>query len=321
MRIYQFALAAALVFGGGHLPADAQLDPTSTSVARDRTDLLGAETGIDTAERALMASTRGNSEIHAPPSPGDDDLGEQLLLVPRSIYEPWTLFGTAGVFFTDNAGLEEAMETDDTYFTGEAGLTYLPRLTGNLFAEVGARYKTYRYDERDDLDFDSLRTDLGLINVFRGFYDISLFGSYTYRRLTDGSHDEFYRNHSAVTGVYLPIRLGPKHSAFTSLLADFSLSGDPDLARRHEYSAQVGYRFRPLEELELSLSYRVSYLDFTEIGRGDFNQYIGAAATYKPTDWVELALTGGFSINDSDLEGADYEVGTLGGALSLIMRF
>ncbi len=323
MRNTQLVLLAAVVICGGNAAAIAQIDPASASVGVDRASPGSADSGVDIAERVLNASDRANRELHAPPSPGDSDLGEQLLLVPQSTYEPWTLFGSAGVFFTDNAALEEAADLidDDVYFTAEAGVTYLPRVSGNLFAELSARYKTYQYDDRSDLSFDSLRTDAGLINIFRDFYDISIFGSYTYRRLTDRDFDEFYRNHSIIAGVFVPVRLGPNQSAYVSALADFSLSGGPDTARRHEYSGQAGYIYRPLEILEFDVSYRFSYLDFTEVGRADINQYVGAGVTLKPAEWVELSLTGGYSTNDSDLDGADYDVGTVGGSLSVTMKF
>lgn len=268
----------------------------------------------------LWEDSKGST--HAPASPGDFDLGEQLLLMPQSVYEPLSFRLRERGTWTTNAALTEENALDDFYSHTEAGVGFVPKILDNTYAEVRAEYGIYRYAEHSALDFDSVEGGLGLIQLMPNLQNATGWLRYNHLRLLSGrGHDEIFTDHSIESGLYYPVPLGPRHSAFASFASEFSIDANPGYAQRHEHRLTLGHNLRPTDRLDISTYYQFSVLDYTEVERTDLLHVAGLALTAHLTKAVDLTLAGTYSMNDSDVTGGDYEVGDTGASISIKVNF
>ena len=271
-----------------------------------------------TAE-ALGLKVDPNNNSYAPESPGDSDIGDQLLLLPATDYKALTFYGGVEGLWTNNAAYTESDTFEDFYLNFGAGATFMPRLVNNLYGEVSADYDWYRYADHSELDFDRLDARAGLINVFPGLGDLSAWARYQYTRLTEGS-DELFTDHALELGLFKPLPFRRDHFFYLGAYSAFSFQAGPSYARRHSHSLIIGHRYTPIDKLEMGLHYRFSIYDYVHSSRTDLNHELGAAIDYRFTDSLTFRLSGTYRINDSNLSGADYEVGNAGAAAGFIWK-
>ncbi|MEM9478476.1 MAG: hypothetical protein AAGA58_02315 [Verrucomicrobiota bacterium] len=259
---------------------------------------------------------------YAPSSPGDSDLGDQLILMPQGNYKPFSFRLNQQGIWTSNAGLTETDELDDFYSRSEVAFSYIPQITGNTYGEFNVDYSFFRYADNSVLDFDSLEASVGVIHVFRELNDLSAWFRYNHIRLLSArDHDELFTDHTLEVGLYKPVILGRKHLLFGSAASEFSLNGNPGFAERHEHSATFGYSFFPTDKIDLSAFYQFFVLDYTEDGRTDLLHTAGLSASAQLRQGIDLVLSGSYSINDSNIDGGDYEVGDVGASISIEVQF
>lgn len=259
----------------------------------------------------------------APESPGDSDLGEQVILQESNQYQPLTISLQQRGVFTSNAGLTEHAELDDLYSYSELDIRYIPRITNRVFGNFSANYGLYRYSDHSALDFDSLETSAGLMGLFPGFNNLVAWTNYNYTRLSDGQfgHGELLNDHSLELGLYYPIPIGERHFAFGSYLSAFSLAGEPEYTRRDQHGVTLGYVFLPVEKVELSAYYQLFAYDYRKGGRRDLFHDLGLGVEWEITRNINVGLQGSYTINDSNIRGGDYTVGELGASLNVVVRF
>jgi hypothetical protein len=82
-----------------------------------------------------------------------------------------------------------------------------------------------------------------------------------------------------------------------------------------------GYRYRPLDRIDVGAYYRLTLLDYHTGGRNDWHHHLGASIDYRLTDYATLSTSLTYQLNDSDLDGASYENLSAGAGLSLRIRF
>ena len=77
---------------------------------------------------------QANQSGYADSSPGDSDLGEQLLLTRKERYRPFQAYANFNEYYTNNAGLTQNNMQSDFLMVPQFGLTYTPQLANNLYA-------------------------------------------------------------------------------------------------------------------------------------------------------------------------------------------
>ncbi len=291
--------------------------PALAQEAQRETGARSVPTGR-TAE-ALGLKVDPNNRSYAPESPGDSDIGDQLLLLPAREYKPLTFYGGVEGLWTSNAALTETGTFDDYYWNYGVGATFLPRLVGGLYGEVSADYDWYRYTSHSELDFDYLEARAGLLNIFPRLGDLSAWTRYEYTRVADGG-DELFNDHAIELGLFKPFPFRRDHFFYLGADTAFSLDAGPSYARRHEHSVIVGHRYTPFDKLELGLHYRFSVYDYVSSSRTDLNHDLGAAIDYRLSDNFTFRISGTYRINDSNTAGADYEAGTAGAAFGFLWK-
>ena len=305
------ALAAILV--ATSIPAlQAQDPPRTVSSDQQRSDMMGAITG-------QLFSTDPN---FAPPSPADNDLGEQRLLFKRDDYKAFTLFANASEFFTSNAALSHNNPRSDWFTAVQFGASYVPHITGGLYGEITAMQQLYRYADYSGLNFNSLDLGAGLIYVFSDLEGLSVFTRYNYNLLTDAEADSSLLYQQTIRmGVNKPFIFSRAHSATVGLAADINLDGWPDYALRNRFAALAGYQVNLTRLLQANLFYQLAYFPYLDTGRRDWNQILSASLVFNISPRFSISASVSGSFNDSNEKFYEYSVLNTGGGLSANYKF
>jgi Putative beta-barrel porin 2 len=255
-------------------------------------------------------------------SPGDQDLGMQLLLKRQERARLFWVMANAGIFATDNAARLPTNEQDDVYFSALLGAGFQPSLGNNWFLDIGITQEIYRYDEFSLLDFESTDATAGVIKLLPEFHNLMLGARYGYRRLTDGDFgDETYSRHAVALTAQKVFLIDRKNSWYLATTVDFDVQTDPEILERFEYSAQAGYDFKLTRQVKLSAFYRFGFRDYQNADIDEANHILGLAATWNITEFARLEASATWTDNDSENDGLDYTAGTGGLAANLRVNF
>lgn len=307
-----FALACVLV------PSAWAQTPISQNV--DRAQLLrnqqpsvrdSSEAGSDADEEQIAAS------------PNDPDLGEQAILKRSDRYQPFTFFASLPISYTSNVALARTNEQDDVLFTPSVGLSYVPRITKNLFANVTVGQQFFYYDRFDDLDFGSFDARAGLSYLLPQVHDLVLRADFAFNRLTfdDDLDDEFFSSHSLNLGVEMPFRFGRAQQLSLGVDLSFNLHADPEGPGRHDFSAFAAYSLALSRSVSLGAVARVAVRDYVENDRSDLSGIFALSVNYRITKSLTASASANYATNDSNRDVFDYDVANVGAALALTLRF
>lgn len=273
---------------------------------------------VEQAQRfRLEAPARDTSAVpaftldQAPPSPGDADLGEQVILRRREKLTPFKLFADVSGFYTDNAALTDRHRLDDFFLVAQVGISYQTRIATDLYAEVTVRQATFRYAEFDDLDFDSLNAGAGLTYICRPLWGLAFSVRYNFNRLTDGSqHDEFFKNHTVTVAAQKSFELSKAHYVYAGYSSLFAWS-EPVAPERDEHGIYLGYHASLTRAISADLTYRVALFDYVH-GRDDWNQSVALTVKWDVRRWLSFSATASGGFNRSNQSVFDYNVFTTG---------
>lgn len=256
----------------------------------------------------------------AAPSPGDPDLGEQVILRRREKLTPFKLFADVSGFYTDNAALTDTHKVDDFFLVAQVGLTYQTRIATDLYVEATIRQATFRYARFDELDFDSLNAGAGLTYICKPLWGLAFSVRYNFNRLTDGSrHDEFFKNHTITLGAQKTFELSKAHYLYAGYASILGWS-EPVAPQRDEHGFYLGYHANLTRALSAEINYRIAYFDYVH-GRGDWNQNMTLIVKWDPTRWLSLSASASLGLNTSNRENFDYEVFSTGVSIAASISF
>lgn len=265
------------------------------------------------------------SNDYAPASPGDSDLGEQLVLMPAKEILPFSLELTQRARWTSNAGLSDLdlfTELDDVYSATDLRFSYLPQIGDNSYFEFSTGYAIYRYLDNSSLNFDRFEASVGLIHNFKNLNNLIGWTRLKhYQILSSFGQDDLFTDYSVELGLYYPIPLNSQHLVYASYSSKFSLDSDPSSLRRHEHWLSAGYTYSPTERYELSAYLGVRLSDFVENSRSDLLYDAGLSLTAHLTDRIDAVLSANYSMNDSNTTGFDYKVADIGVNFGLNIEF
>ncbi len=258
----------------------------------------------------------------APPSAGDRDIGDQLILKEAPKQRRFRVLADGYVFWTDNAGNTPSGQVSDTFVGSQVQAGWQPRLAGRWFADIELTQTLFRYDTYDVLDFEVFEANTNLAHVLTRFGNVVVFAGPQYRRMTTNSfQDELVESVSMLGGVQKIFLLDRRNSIHVSAMVDRDLSTDLDQVFRHEYMAEVVWRHKIMRDLVLSPSIRHTLFDYTRVSRDDAMTVAGLSLTWMPRRWAELYISGNFSSNDSNIDVFDFDTATVGGGLGVKLRF
>lgn len=246
--------------------------------------------------------------VFAPPTPGDNDLGQQLILKSRNQIQPWTAYLGTDLTRTSNVGLSENNASHDLIWRSAAGVSFSPRLSDRFIGNFSISQDVFRYDRFNEFNFESLNVGAGVSTRVPFLRGVGATVEFNYNRLTsDGYGSELFSEKTVEFTLYRNFILSRAHYFYA--LAGVQLGwADPEEASRDEFSALLGYHVRVARNFEVDLFYRAAYYYYTDASRDDVNQTVQLNARYNLTKW--LAVNAGLStiFNSSDRVGFDYDV-------------
>jgi len=309
----------SLVFAAFSLSAQTLIDPSRASANTSPP----AEQSLLRGENAGPMAELQEDNTFAPSSPGDDDLGQQLILKRQEKARPFSIWADSSIFWTDNAANVSSGELDDWFYSGGVNLAWQQRLHSRFYGDAYLGQHWYRYDELDVLDYESADAMLGTLVIMPELANTILHAHYHYQRITQGIDDDaIYEAHNIRLGAQKTFLIDRLNSINTYLQAILAMDTDPEYLQRHEYAFQAAYHFKITRELIFTLAGRVAYYDYFNFdGRSDWFQTYGASLTWRPKEYLELGAHYNFAINKSSLDVFDYESQLAGPALALRVRF
>ncbi|MEZ0386298.1 MAG: hypothetical protein ACAI34_04465, partial [Verrucomicrobium sp.] len=212
---------------------------------------------------AAASSGLEEDNAYAPASPGDNDLGQQLILKRNEKVQPFRAWLDSAGYWTDNAANVNEGEIDDFFFTGGVNLAWQQRIAGRFYGDVYAGQRVYRYDELDALDYEDGQIAVGALVLLPELMNSVFHVHYGYQRITQGIDDDpIYQAHTVKAGLQKTFLVNRLNSFYVDLGATLSLDTEPDVLARHEYGATFGYNYKIMRDLIFTLSYRLSYFDY-----------------------------------------------------------
>ena len=260
---------------------------------------------------------------HAVASPNDPDIGQQEILRPEARYQPFTFSIATPIFYTSNVALTPNNEKGDVVFAPTAGLFYDPKVARSLYLHFGAREQVFYYGKYNSFNFGSLDCEAGLTYIVPEWHNLLLRAWYDFNRLTfdDRLGDEFFSNHQILLNVELPFRFGQSQQIAVGADTNLSVGADHQFPRKNDYEGYIGYSADLTRSFSIQAVGRVVVRDYHQNGRTDTSQIISAGATYRLTNWISVSAISSFAHNDSNQNVFDYDVGNVGGAAQLSVKF
>ena len=83
----------------------------------------------------------------APSSPGDSDLGEQVILKRQPKATPFIFTLNCSINYTSNIALLDRNARGDAFFLTQAALTYQYKIRDNIILDTGVSEGIFRYDK------------------------------------------------------------------------------------------------------------------------------------------------------------------------------
>jgi hypothetical protein len=273
----------------------------------------------------VQATAPGSGAVanQIPSSPNDADLGEQQILKRAETYLPFTVSSTTPVFFTSNVALTNSGEVSDVVVAPLVSAFYDPKITGNLYALLGAQEQIFYYGKYTAFNFGSLDCEAGLTYFLPQYHNLMLRGWYDFNRLTFGDQlgNEFFSNHQILFDAELPFRLGRAQQVTLGADTNLSVGADHQSPRRNDYEGYVVYSVGLTRSFSIEATGRVVARVYHQNGRTDVSEILSATATYQLTNWCSLSAISSFAHSDSNHEVFDYDVANLGGELQLTLKF
>jgi len=302
----------------GSLLAQTQVDP---SRAADAANQAGIGSSSLLNERTVEGLQEENT--FAPASPGDSDLGRQILLKRNDKARPFSAWVDSSFFWTDNAGNVDANKSQDIFYAGGINLSWQQHLKKRYYGDAYLGQHWYRFDSSRQLDYENGEVRLGILAVLPELKNAIFSAHFGYQRFTQNIADEaLYEAYQLRLGLQKTFLIDRINSVNVGLLTNFAVGTSPDLLQRHEYALQLGYNIKLSSKWLVNTSYRLSYFDYFNFqGRQDWFQNMGAALSYRPTQNFDMSAGYYFAVNSSNARNFDYQSQLGGLSLAAKIRF
>jgi len=307
-----FAWLATLTSGGAQQP-----DPTRLG---EGVRPLGGPRLLDGRVSDEFGVTDEND--FAPESPGDDDIGQQLILKDAEKERWLNAQADTFTFWADNPANLSKGGDEDVFWGGQVSLGAQPRLAERLYLDAFVSQQMYRYDNNSFLDYEYLQASLGLIYSEPRLSDSILFLQGQFGRTTgDNFGNGSLNSFSILSGIQKTVLFDRRNSLYLNLMGDWDVASDVNNLEHAEYIADLTYRFKIMRDLVLSASYRFTLFDYYNVDRTDGLNILGLYLNYAPYKWMNVYAGGTFNLNDSNIDAFDYNATNLGGGVGIQIHF
>jgi hypothetical protein len=250
----------------------------------------------------------------------DESFGKQQILKTQEKARDFTLGGGASEFYTNNVALTRRNTVSDSFFVGNVGLSWTPRINNQLQLQLGAGASIFRYSDTSALDFQSVGGGIGAVWTPPNAWGIGLTARYDFTELIDRHSNELLQDHEFSIVAQKIVVLGRSHALTFDLVGSAGIS-DPFVEQRDQIGFAIGYHLQLARNLAADLGYRHSWYFYNDHGRTDLNQVFSLALRYYVTKWAALEALVSGATNNSNHSVFDYDVFSTGGGVGLTIRF
>lgn len=289
-----------------------------SSQAVDRSQLFRTDPGLPVGQ---TVNQNGESMGYAAPTANDEDLGVQAVLKRQEEYKPFTLAVSLPGYFTSNVALARTDERGDFVFAPAFIASYQPRLKQTLYGEIMVSQQLFYYDRYNEFNFTSLDVIAGLVWYLPQLHNLTLRARYDFNRLTDDNFNEFYQNNSVILSADLPLNFGRAMQLNVGLLTNLSFAADHEEPRRNDFDFHADYAVQFSRAFSADAGVRVIFKDYYQGDRQDVSEILSLTANYRVRDWLMASVVGTYAFNQSNQSVFDYQVGNIGGAFALTVKF
>ena len=253
-------------------------------------------------------------------TPGDLDLGIQVIMKRKEEELPYRFFADVAGFYTNNVGLANSASQSDSYLFSDVGFTYERRLTDEVTLEATIRQGFFRYYKFTTQDFDDFNVGSGLTWQSKKLWDLAFFGRYNFERFTQGDFGtDFFRNNTLTVGVQKTYVFNQYNYFYFGYSSVFGWA-TPDYSQRDEHGIFASIHYNFTRKLYAELYDRAAVFNY-DSGRTDFNQTLVATVGYTFNDYAKLTASFSFVNDRSNHSVFDYDAGTTGGGIALQLKF
>lgn len=250
----------------------------------------------------------------------DDSFGAQQILKQQERRPTIAVSGGASLVYTSNVALTRNNPRNDVFAVADAGVTWTPRLSRTVEANVGAHASIFRYSRTSALDFQNLGIGVGLAWTPATLRGVSVFGRYDLTYLTARGGDHILTDHVFSAGAQKVFVFGRSHALTVGVSGNAGLS-DPSTAQRHQLGAFASYHLQLTRDLGADFLWRPAVHFYDDADRSDFNNILSASFRYRLTTYAELNAFVTYGANRSEDAAFDYDVFTTGVGASVTVRF
>jgi hypothetical protein len=287
-----------------------------------------AVSSIEQARLFQKTPTATNTAVNADGTPlgnddassDDDSFGTQVILKSKERVRTFAITGDTSIFYTSNVALTRSGEIHDTFAVANAGMSWSPRVSPQLEAQLAAHASIFRYHDTSALDFENLGFGAGVFWTPEHFGGVALFAHYDFIELLNRHSEEILSDHEFTVGAQKVFSLG-RGQTFTIGATAMAGITDPEIVRRQQVGIFVGYHLQLTRALETELFYRVAGYFYDAAHRSDLNQVLSWNLRYRVATWADLNAFVSYGNNRSDDATFDYGVATGGGGLGVTIRF
>ena len=253
----------------------------------------------------------------APSSPGDHDLGEQVILKRQTKNTPFIFTLDTSINYTSNIALVNRGAQGDSFFLAQAALTYQYKFRDNIILDAGVSEGIFRYNKFTAFDFNAFNIGAGGTYIFKG---VAFSLRYNYNQLSNSDFHSFFRQNSITLGAQKTISLNSAVFTYFGGTARLNFNS-PVITQRDEYNLYFGTRAALTRAFTLDAFYRGGFFYYTNVNRNDFNQTFAASLRYSPRPWFAATASASFGWNISSVNVFSYRVGNAGLDLGLMLKF
>jgi hypothetical protein len=250
----------------------------------------------------------------------EGDFGKQVVLKPQEPTREFSVTGDVSVFGTSNAALTEHDRSADVFFVSNATVNWTHAINQQLQFQAGGYAALFRYNERSDLDFESLGGGLGLAWSPEFAHGIGFFARYDATQLLTRGGDDLLTEHLFTAGAVKVIVLSRAQALSFSAVGGLGIT-DPHSSQRDLIGAGMAYHLRLSRNLDFDAGYRGTAYFYNTHGRNDFNSVVSLSLRYHLTPWATVSIYGSFADNQSNHSGFDYDAWVGGGGVGLTWQF
>jgi len=256
-------------------------------------------------------------------TPGDTDIGQQLILKRQEKLTPFFAALDSAEYFTDNAANVNTGRKSDWFYVGGVTVGWQPRITNRLYFDAYLAQHFFEYASQSDLSYQEGEASVGAILVMPELWNTLWHVHYYYERITQGlDNTPIYQTHTLRAGVQKTILIDRLNSINLSALAALSMEASPRELQRHEYSLYAAYNLRIFRELFFTASYHLGYFDYFHLeNREDWYHNFGVALSWRPKEWLEVAASWNYTLNRSNIDVFSYDAQLAGPSISVKAKF